>query len=729
MNGNTGNGEGERGRRRLSLALAVAGAALALIGGVLLYARANVFDADAIAERAEKALSDEQLRLALAQPITDAIIDNGPPELVNARPLIESVVTGALGSPPVKAVFGEAVKTVNLKLFQRDPNSLLLNLAEAASIASGAIEAIAPDVAAKVPDIGRLRIELTENEAALRALEVAQDVRAGALILPPLALILLIASVVLAPDRRRGVVRVGLSLAAAAVVGVLIYTIARELLLRQFDDPLVVDAVAAVVAALFGDLRDGLLIGGVLALVFAAAARFTAGEEFDPLAPFVRAGELLRSRPERAWVAVLRALGLGAIGLALVLEPEFSLELVAVVAGAWVLYVGVGELLAVLAPPLESTGEEAPGRRLRPGRIAIAASAVAAVIAIVAVVDNGGGPRIRPPGAPAACNGYAELCAKRIDEIAFPATHNSMSAAQEPGWFLPNQRYGIARQLDDGIRGLLIDTHYGVPRGDGRGFAEVITDLQKEQKTRQEVVNELGEDAVAQAEALIDSIAFGSTDVEGKSKPYLCHVACELGATPFDEALAGIENWMERHPDEFLVIFIEDVVSPKETAQAFEDSGLLRYAYIPDRSAPSPPIGELIEADQRLLVMAENDAGGGKYPWYQQGFDLVQETPYTFNSLPEIESPQSCDPNRGSVSNPLFLLNNWIEKVPRDPALAARINSVKALGGRARMCTRIRGLSPNLLAVDYYDRGNVFGVANELNGLPVDAEPDVRTQP
>ena len=35
---------------------------------------------------------------------------------------------------------------------------------------------------------------------------------------------------------------------------------------------------------------------------------------------------------------------------------------------------------------------------------------------------------------------------------------------------------------------------------------------------------------------------------------------------------------MQTHPDEFLVIFIEDVVSPEETAEAFERSGLLRYA-------------------------------------------------------------------------------------------------------------------------------------------------------
>ena len=46
--------------------------------------------------------------------------------------------------------------------------------------------------------------------------------------------------------------------------------------------------------------------------------------------------------------------------------------------------------------------------------------------------------------------------------MVFPATHNSFAAADEPGWFFANQRHGIERQLRDGIRGFLIDIHYGV---------------------------------------------------------------------------------------------------------------------------------------------------------------------------------------------------------------------------------------------------------------------------
>ena len=55
------------------------------------------------------------------------------------------------------------------------------------------------------------------------------------------------------------------------------------------------------------------------------------------------------------------------------------------------------------------------------------------------------------------------------------ATHNSYAAADEPGWLFANQRFGIARQLRDGIRALLIDVHLGAP---DPGSGRIRTDLE-----------------------------------------------------------------------------------------------------------------------------------------------------------------------------------------------------------------------------------------------------------
>ena len=50
-------------------------------------------------------------------------------------------------------------------------------------------------------------------------------------------------------------------------------------------------------------------------------------------------------------------------------------------------------------------------------------------------------PKALPPTpAPTdACNGDPSLCGRRLDEVVFAGAHNSMSAAELPGWMFPNQ--------------------------------------------------------------------------------------------------------------------------------------------------------------------------------------------------------------------------------------------------------------------------------------------------
>ena len=48
----------------------------------------------------------------------------------------------------------------------------------------------------------------------------------------------------------------------------------------------------------------------------------------------------------------------------------------------------------------------------------------------------------------------------------------------------------------------------------------------------------------------------------------------------------------------------------------------------------------------------------------------MQETPYTFNNVDEF----NCQPNRGTSSNPLLLVNHWLRAPgPPDPVEAAEL--------------------------------------------------------
>ena len=110
-------------------------------------------------------------------------------------------------------------------------------------------------------------------------------------------------------------------------------------------------------------------------------------------------------------------------------------------------------------------------------------------------------------------------------------------------------------------------------------------------------------------------------------------------------------------------------------------------------------------------------------PWYHLAYaHALQETPFTFKSTAALIDPAdlaaSCRPNRGTASAPLFLLNHWVDTTPVPRAsLAAVVNERPALAHRAQTCKRIRDRLPNLVAVDFYRRGDVIGVVNALNGL------------
>jgi hypothetical protein len=710
--------------------MAVAGAFFVILGGLFLYARVAIFDSSGFADRATESLAEERVQQALTVPIVNAIVDSGPAELINAEPLLEAGVGAVIDSAPFERVFHDAARSAHSALFEGDAEALVLSLADAGVIAIEAVRSISPETAREIPeDLEPDLIRITEEDALVGVADLAHDVREAAIVWPLIGLALLAGSVALAPVRRAGVITAAAATAVGSGIVIALYLVGRSLVLGQFDDEVVHDAAAAGWDAFFGDLFVWFAALGVGAVIVAAAA-YAGVREVDPAAPLRRLATIASWRPARPAVRLGRAAAILAVSLFLVLRPEAGLHIVVVAIGGWGLFVAVTEILLVVAPPPEpvtaGARERATGllRRLRPGRAAVVLGGLAAMVTALALATGGREEATdRPPGPVTACNGYEELCDRTLDQVAFAATHNSMSAAREPGWYVPNQRQGIATQLDDGIRVLLIDTHYGMAT-EGRA---VVTDIERETASRDEIEDKIGADGITRVERIRGRL-LGEVDPED-AKPYLCHVFCELGATELTEALIDVREFLDTHPDELVILFLEDVVTPQDTAEAFEESGILRYAYVHRRGQPFPTLRELIEADERVLVLGETHSGGSSLPWYQDGFSLVQETPYTFRDEEEIAARASCRPNRGTEHNPVFQINHWIERIPRSPDLAARVNDLEVLLKRARMCERIRGLRANILAVDYYDRGDLLAVVNELNGLDRDAEPEIRAIP
>ncbi len=257
------------------------------------------------------------------------------------------------------------------------------------------------------------------------------------------------------------------------------------------------------------------------------------------------------------------------------------------------------------------------------------------------------------------CNGHEELCGRRFDEVAFPMTHNAMSNA-EAGWSIPNQNFGITRQLDDGIRGLMLDTY----------------------------------------------------DEDGTL--LLCHLLCGLGSQPLVAGLAEIKAFLDANPSEVVSIIFENDITHAQTSGAFDESGLIDFVYAHEVDAPWPTLGELIDANTRLVVFQEKSPQEAEFSWLMNVWDQAGETPFSFAAPEDF----NCDPNRGDPANPLFLLNHFLtSSVGGSPELAQMVNYDPLFINRARQCEQERSALPNFVAVDFYHIGDLFDVVDALNGL------------
>lgn len=311
---------------------------------------------------------------------------------------------------------------------------------------------------------------------------------------------------------------------------------------------------------------------------------------------------------------------------------------------------------------------------------------------------------------PTACNGATELCEKPLNEVVLPGTHNSMSN-QEYGWALPNQFVSIPSQLEMGVRAFLIDTHYGELNQNGK-----VANVNK------------------------------NTGHTNGSTMYLCHEFCQLGATELVPELARIAQFLAANPREVLVFVNQDAIHPDDFAAAVTASGLIDYMYT-GSTAAYPTLEEMIDTNQRVVMLAEQDSGS--VPWYHNAYGgPMQETPYDFrkdeagNALTtqggiaqltgSATLDSTCRPNRGGTGGALFLMNHWVNGrydngngVVPDPEVAAILNTKDVLVARARACEARRGMLPTIIAVDQLaETDGLFAAVDELNGVAPDPEPE-----
>ncbi|MFI9827150.1 hypothetical protein ACIHIX_05650 [Streptomyces sp. NPDC051913] len=293
------------------------------------------------------------------------------------------------------------------------------------------------------------------------------------------------------------------------------------------------------------------------------------------------------------------------------------------------------------------------------------------------------------PSAPRRCEGSVRLCDRPYDEVAFLTSHNAMSTTVDR-FIGPLQDPSITTQLDDGVRGLQIDT-YRWERPD-----EITARLNDS-------------DFSAEQRALIANV------VNRVNPPreglWLCHAVCRAGAIELVPELREIGDWTRDHPTEVLTLIVQDAISGEDTAEAFARAGLTDLVLTPDEdpAAPWPTLGEMIDSGRRLVVFAEE--ADGPAAWYRNFYRYGMETPFSFQRPDQM----SCVPHRGGTGKRLFLLNHFITAGGGSRLDAGEVNARDFVLDRVEKCERARGRPVNFVAVDYTTIGDARGAVDALN--------------
>jgi hypothetical protein len=692
-------------RRRAATVLTFAAALLLIAAALAGYARWALLDSDHFADRATAALRDPAVRTEVGERVTDGLVLRNEPDLIAARPLIVSAVSGVVGGGAFAGLFRRAALDAHRAVLERDQNTATLTLVDAGTVAATALGKLRPDIAAKLEAGGRVTVARNRIGAAAGDLaRLADKLVFVSWLLAALTLAALVGAIAISPDRRHTVSRLGAGIAIVGVVLVVLYTAAQAIVLARVGDPDERAAAAGVWSAFLGDLR---LLGWVLAAggcVIAAAAESL----IRPIAVeglVTRAWRRATAEPPTTAGRVVRAGALIVAGVIVIVDPLTVLQVAATIGGVYLVFKGVEAALRIVYRPVERPA----GRRRRAPLAAVVALAAILLAGSAGAFVAAGGTAVPAPLSDR-CNGSADLCDRPLTEVVLPATHNAMSAPL-PGWASAEQDRSIGGQLDDGIRGLLLDTHYGDRLSNGRVRTFFGDEAKINQVARQDGVSQESVDAALR---LRDRLGFRGS---GKRGMYLCHTFCELGSTPLADGLEDIHDFLVTHPTDVVVVINQDYVTPADFVKAIGDAGLEPYAFGGDPTKVT--LREMIDSGKRLMLLAENHAGAA--PWYRPAYDkLTEETPYTFRSAALLTTPAdlppSCEPNRGPEGAPLFLINHWVstDPIPR-PSDASKVNAYEPLLARARECERIRHHLPNLLAVNFYKRGDVFKVVDTLN--------------
>lgn len=246
---------------------------------------------------------------------------------------------------------------------------------------------------------------------------------------------------------------------------------------------------------------------------------------------------------------------------------------------------------------------------------------------------------------------------RKYNKVCFLMTHNAMNNSDK-GYLLPNQTHSITKQLENGVRGLMIDTYDG---SDG------------------------------------DALTYHGVEFMGKQ--------------PLIDVLKEVYLFLVNNEKEIITIIFENNGSNEQLIGAIESASLTQFAYFHDGTWKT--LREMINSNQRLVMFVENDKTP-KTDYLKHAWTYIYDTKYTFTKLNQFD----CAVNRGAYNaNNLFLVNHWLSNALGLPEkkLANTANKKEVIQERLNNCSNTREHFINYLGVDFYEIGGAKAVVDSIN--------------